>query len=354
MDNNDNAYSSLGDQAKKIDIALHYVSGDMEKAKKMVANSYQDMVAMKGKFSSSSLYGSFLLFFNKYYGTLEHALFVVSPDYQLESMNNREDWKIFEKEIMTVRNAGSASRVNNDFSDKFQKGFTLTFGKEIGRLIDKNDTTQIMYLFQRFMQESTELKRIEVDIELQKTSSLQMELDSVTSKKITLKKKDEDEAKNSSGSLPSESDEPQVGINGVKLILSGALVLSPIKGKHISLINSGDKIMISIIDSAPQAVEIAKAFNAYDAEQKRIDPLPGRVKSVNYVDGVGYKIFAIIAKGIIAKIVEEEGNIKVALDPAYQSSIEPDEAKSSSALPMIIGLVTAILLLLLFVVLVLL
>lgn len=354
MENNDNAYSSLGDQAKKIDIALHYVGGDMDKAKKMVANSYLDAIAVKGKFSSSSLYGVFLLFFNKVYNTLEHALFAVSPDYQIESINNREDWKIFEKEIMNARNSSAASRVNNDFADKFHKGFTIAFSRDLAKLIDKNDSTQIIYVFQRFMQESTELKRIEVDIELQKISSLQMELESISSKKINLKKKSEQSEDDAATKIAPESGDPEVGINGVKLILPAALVLSPIKGKHISLITAGDKIMVSIVEHSSQAIEIAKAFNAYNEEQKRIDPLPARVKSAVYVDGVGYKIFAIIAKGIIAKILEEEGNIKVALDPAFQATLEPEETKNSSSLPMIIGLVTAIVLMLIFVVLVLL
>ncbi len=351
MENNDNAYSSLGDQAKKIDIALHYVGGDMEKAKKMVANSYQDVIAIKGKFSSSSLYGVFLLFFNKVYNSLEHALFAVSPDYQIESLNHRDDWRMFEKEIVNARNSSASSRVNNDFADKFHKGFTIVFSRELSRLMDKNDTTQILYVFQRFMQDSVELKRIEVDLEFQKTSSLQVELESTTSKKISLKKKPEQVEDGTGDKIAPETRDPEVGVNGVKLILTGALVLSPIKGKHISLIVPGDKIMISIVDQNPQAIEIAKAFNAYDEEQKHISPIPARVKSSVYIDGVGYKIFAIIAKGILVRVMEEEGNIKVALDPAFQSVIEPEETKNSSTLPMIIGLVTAIVLLLIFVVL---
>lgn len=355
MENLDNAIHSLSDQTRKYDIAMYYTNGDKEKSKRMVTNSYSDMVAIKSKFSSSSLYGAFILFFNFAMQRMDHAVFVVSPDYQLQSLNSREDWKIFEKEIMNSRTSSASSRVNDDFADKFKKGFVMSLCKEFATYIKNNDITQVIHLLQRFLQESSELKRIEVSVDLQKISSLQMELDSITSSKIDAKLKakkrmEEAQAARSQDS-GEETNEPAVGKDGVRMILKSTVVLSPIKGKYISKVIPGDKIMVSMVDKSPQVVEIAKAFNAYSPDEKRVNPVPARVKSIEYIDGIGYKIYAVIAKGIIAQIIEEESNIKIGMDPSNPVYTAEEETNSSGAtVPIIIGLIVAIVLLVGFVV----
>ncbi|MDA3901591.1 MAG: hypothetical protein PF637_13865 [Spirochaetes bacterium] len=353
MENLDSAINSLSDQQKRYDIALHFTGNDQDKAKRMVSNSYFDLVAVKGAFSSSSLYGAFIIFFNIDYARVDHTVFVVSPDYQLQSLVIKNDWKTLEKEILNSRTSSAASRINSDFSEKFKKGFSYSLGKDFARYLSKGDMTQIVHMIQRFMQESTELKRIEVSAEIQNLSSLQLELDSLTSNKISGKlnsRKDSEEETPEDSS--SASSGPVAGQDGVRLVITSTIVLSPIKGKYISNIVEGDKIMVSMVENTPQVIEIAKAFNAYDSTSKKISAIPARVKSVEYVDGVGYKIFALIAKGIVAKIIEEESSIKIALDPASVVMNVDDSEKNGIGIPVIVGLVTAIVLLILFVVIV--
>lgn len=349
MDNLDNVMNNLSDQAKKYDIALYYTNGDQDKAKKMVANSYWDMVAIKAMFSSSSLFGAFILFFNLDFLRLEHSVFVISPDYQIQSLNFRDDWKNFEKEIMNSRTSSASSRINSDFSEKFGKGFTLSLSKELGKNVKNNDMTQITHMLQRFLQEISELKRIVLAVDVQKMSSLQMEQFSLSSTKVSTKvkamKKKKDDDTGETASL--ETNEPQVGKDGIKFIIKSTLVLSPIKGKSISSVVEGDKIMVVMIENIPQVIEIAKAFQAFNAEQNKVEAVPARVTSVDYIDGIGYQIYAVIAKGIMAKVLEEERNIKIALDPSsqvYQDTSAP--SKGGLSVPVIIGLVTVIIILL--------
>ena len=60
----DSAANSLSEQTKKLQIALYYTFGDEDKAKKMVNGTYLDLYVIKGKFSSSSVYGAFVVFLN--------------------------------------------------------------------------------------------------------------------------------------------------------------------------------------------------------------------------------------------------------------------------------------------------
>lgn len=348
MENLDTAMNSLSEQSKKVDIALHYTNGDMDKAKQMVSGNYRDLAVIKGKFSSSSLYGTFVLFFNVEYSRLTDSFFSVSPDYELSGLNNRQDWKLYEKDIQEYKDKTDASRYSSDFKDKFDKGFTLTFSKELAKNIKKDDTTQIIHVLQKYIQEISGLKRLDLSVEFQNASSLEMELESISTRKLDKKileqKKKEKEAEKKASTAP-ESAEPEVGKNGVKLIVKSTLVLSPIKGKHISKVDVGDRLLVSMIEVNDQTIQIAKAFNAYNAENDSIKSVPARVMRIEFIDGLGYKVFLVIAKGIIAEVIEEETNIKVGLDPAYAASVQTNAEASNSKpiLPIIIGLVAAIL-----------
>ena len=61
------AASNFAETTKKMQIALYYTYGDQDKARKMLSDSYKDLVIFKGKFSSASVYGAFLIFVNKIY-----------------------------------------------------------------------------------------------------------------------------------------------------------------------------------------------------------------------------------------------------------------------------------------------
>jgi len=349
LENLDNAINSLSDQTKKINIAMYYVGNDMDKAKKMVANSYNDQVVLKGNFSSSTLYGAFMIFLNTIYGRVDHSIFVISHDYEIANIAINSDWKILEKDIIDRRNNEANLTISNDFSDRITKSFTPSFLKEINELIKKNEIIQLYNVFQKLYQSAFSLKRIDLSLETQACSSLQMEIDSQTSRKINaeiaLRKKEDDKSKSQakSGSL---EQEPTVGVNGVKIIIKGTLILSPIKGKHIGSLVPGDKVMLTMVENTPQVIEIAKAFSAYKQEENRIMPIPARITMIQFNDSEGFQFYAIVAKGIYCKIVEEETNIKVALDPSTEAYVQKqDDSKTKIALPFIIGLTSFIVIL---------
>lgn len=346
MENLNSAMNSLNEQSKKINIAMHYLSNDMEKSKLMVSGKLKDLIVIKGIFSSSSLYGAFILFFNYGYSMLTDCYFLVSKDYSISSIRTSQDWKTFEKEVTDFSNADN-SRISYDFKEKFETGFTGALGKEITKFLKVKDTTQVIHILQRYISERSELKRTELALDFQSVSSLEMELDSMTSKKLDKKiieKKKQDVEKKVEVPKTDENADPEVGKNGIKLIVKSTLVLSPIKGKHISNVKTGDRVMVSMVEKNNQTIQIARAFKAYDEESGNMKAVPGRVMKIEYIDTLGYKIFTIIAKGIIAEIVEEESNIKVALDPSMsltEGTIE-DDKKSNLAVPVIVGLVFAI------------
>lgn len=344
-DNLDSAVNSLGEQTKKLEIASFYTHGDFDKAKDMVSGSYKDMYVLRIRFSSSSMYGASILFFNVPYLVMHDSFCVVSQHFDVAEIKTNVDWKNFEKELQSISTGGNNDQVlGSHLREMLISGFTMQTTGELKKLIENNDAIAVNHLFQKVIQDKTGYQKVQVSVDYDQISSLDMELFSVTSKKINpnelARKKEEEEKKKLAESAPrADSDDPLAG-KEIKLVLRGSLILSPIKGKEISTLAEGDRIKISLIDKNPKAIDVARAFNAYDKEEGRIRPIAGRVISIKYTPKSGYKIFAVVAKGIYVQIEEEEENIKVAMDGVVMSDIqEKQKDLISFSIPVMVGLV---------------
>lgn len=339
----ESAASNLSEQTKKYQIALHYTLGDEEKAKKILNGTYQDLIVVKGKFSSSSLYGAFIIFLNPSYLRIISFYAVVSRSFDISDIKTNQDWRNFEKMIVEVsKKTGFDEAMTSKLKDTAIKALTIQEVTQFTRLIEQDDGIAVNHSFQKFISDITGYQNVELSVDYERINSISMELNSLVSTKIV-------EAPAPQKEKPAEAikveklDDPLEG-KEVKLILNGALILSPIKGKDISELLVGDRIMISIIDKSPKALDVLKAFNAFK-EDGSAKPITGRIVSVSHT--TDYKIFAIVAKGIYIKIVEEEDFIKVAMDPAYyknQNSAEEEDTKKNRMMMLILGGVFVLLL----------
>ncbi len=339
----DSAVSSLNEQTKKMNIALYYVNGDMQKAKQMVAGNYRDIYALKCVFTSSSLNGGFLVFYNHMQLKVFNVYVIVSPSYNVKSINSNDDWKLFEKEISEVLAMGEHDDVLcRTLRDKISSSFSVMFIADLNKFLTNNDDISLNRLFQKLIQDALGLQRVECRFFNQLISSLEMELNSTSTRKLdkqTIEGQQEAAQAAQTETAKEETKEPQAGIDGVKLVINCGLILSPIKGKDISKLVAGDRIRINIVDNNPKAITVAEAFGAY--REGKFSPISGRIKSIEMVPDSGYVIYVVIAKGVLGKIVEEEDNIKVAMDPSYYvESAGEEEAKSN--LPVIMVVLTAI------------
>jgi hypothetical protein len=338
----DTAATNLSEQTKKFQIALYYTYGDEEKAKQMVNGSYLDLYVIKGKFSSSSVYGAFILFINIPYLKLMHSYSIYSKSFEVSDIKTNQDWRNFEKDLINYsKKSGFDEGMTSKIKDAISKALTIQEITKFSKLIENDDGIAINHNFQKFISDVTGFQNVELSVDYDKISSIAMEVNSATSIKIrsaelTKDKKAEEEVK------VEKIDDPLDG-KEIKLMVNGAMILSPIKGKDISTLALGDRIMISVIDRNPKAIDLLKAFNAYD-EEGNTKPIPGRIVSIKH-DSV-YKIFAIVAKGIYVKIVEEEDFIKVSMDPAFYNSKEAEEevnTKKNKMTMIVLGIVFFIL-----------
>ena len=101
---------ALGEQAKLFNIAMKHTGGDMDKARMMVAGQYDDVVAIKGKFSLSAAgkYGIFLIFLNIVTRRLVNVnSLVLSDSVFTDRARVFDDWRLFNADFRSaVRSSG--------------------------------------------------------------------------------------------------------------------------------------------------------------------------------------------------------------------------------------------------------
>jgi len=333
----DSAANSLSEQTKKLQIALYYTFGDEEKAKKLVNGSSLDLFVIKGKFSSSSVYGAFLVFLNYEYLRVVNSFAMISRSFEISDIKTNQDWRNFERQLVDIsQKNGYDEAMTSKMMDSMGKALTIQEITKFSKLITQDDGITVNHSFQKFISDVTGFQNVELSVDYEKTSSIAMELNSLTSIKISAAAEAVKEKIKEAEVKVEKLDNPLEG-KEVKLILSGAMILSPIKGKDISELVIGDRIMISVIDKSPKAKDVLNAFSAF-REDGSPKPIAGRIVSIQHAED--YKIFAIVAKGIYIKIGEEEDFIKVGMDPTYyntQSSTEEADSKKNRMLMYILA-----------------
>lgn len=323
----DKAVDSLAEQKKKHDIAMYYTHHDSENAKNMIAGSYKDLYVIKVKFSVSTTYGAFIAFFNMPYCTLMHADVIMSHSYIVDDLKTIVPWQDFEKKMEEINiQGGHDSELTSRMKADLFHTFTIQLGanqraNELKKHLEMNDQITANRIIQKFILDKCGFQNVNPSVDYEQISSLDLELFSVTSKKLDKELLSSESEKKEEGphvELEEESDEDAIDKKDVQLILRGSLILSPIKGKELSAVEVGDKIKVTMDNANPKAVTVAKAFKAYD--DGKILPVTGRVVSIRHLPDGGYKIFCIIAKGIYIKIEEEEEGIKIAAEVREESA----------------------------------
>jgi hypothetical protein len=312
--------ASSSESSREYRIASYYTNGDEARARQMMAGDLKDICVIKAKFHSTTSTGAFIIFFNHLYLSLNSVFPVIAGLQSFHTLDPEAGWTAFEENLRD-----SVSKNEHDdvlcshFKNALVSSFSLQFAGEIQKLIQTGDKEKLGKFFMLFVQDRLGFQRIKMNVSFELISSLDMELNSLTSRKIIefRERKDDKEEVEPHIELD-EGDEEVLREKDVRLVLVGSLILAPVKGRDIGLLIVGDRIQVKIIDSNPKAIQVAKAFNAYDEDG--FHPITGRIVSIRHRADGGYKIFVLIAKGIFVMINEIEENIKVSVDMSFMDN----------------------------------
>ncbi|MCX7678773.1 MAG: hypothetical protein N2316_06105, partial [Spirochaetes bacterium] len=118
-------------------------------------------------------------------------------------------------------------------------------------------------------------------------------------------------------------------------IINGRIIVSPIKGKYIRDIAVGDKIKVLLHENDDIAKKVAISQKAITPEGELL-PVKARIKAKIPLPQGGFVLYGVVAKNILARIVEEE-NVKIEIDITQQQS-ETNNTSTHLPLYIVVGL----------------
>lgn len=321
---------SLNEKAKRIEISLKYTNGDMDKAKLMSSGKLQDVVVIKGKFAvadknSSGLMLGFVNILGEYISSVQVVLSANTRIYS--TVRVFDPWKALYKNLIAYAAADDSMNSGKLVSDLL----TSFIETDIFPDAQNKNLDFLSVSIQDMIKKSIGSDKVKSQFDIEMASSLDLELAGV---EIMIPGPAEPlPAQEASESAPQKpkSDSPfQKKLDAIEAnatyIIEAVCVLSPVKGKHISEIQSGERILVVL--SAKDAMS-DRIIDAYKARGEDGQPLPvvGRViEKVPNEEGRGFIIYTLVAKGIYAKIVEEE-SVKIQTE-LTKASMDGNEMES--------------------------
>lgn len=327
----------MEEQIKNIDIALKYTNGDITKAKEMSSGHVNDIVVVKGKFLdiSSSQSGLILLFFNvdfEYIACIESM--IANNSGIFDRARIFDDWKALYLDLKKFQK-GPESVNAGEFNNSI---INSVIQNDLFGPVEEGDLEGVKKKMNEAISAFYSAKSVQLQIELGKTSSLALDLAGLT---IEVPGKKEKEAKEKENR--SEETESEKRINKIEqeaiYVVKGDSIVSPVKGKFVNELAPGDNIKVVLSDKDMVSQKILNAVNAYD-ELKKPLPVKGRVKEVIPLEKKGFIVYALVAKGILAKLNEDE-NFKIMMfgEQAADQNLEKNEQKIIILVSLLVGLI---------------
>jgi len=321
----DKQYDSLSDQTQLINRALQYTNGNLEKAQQMVAGIFQDVAVIKGKFKASKV-GAFYVFLNiesNYIININAIVTTYTDIYNKIRIFDR--WKQFYAMFGDIAaelgaSGGESSKFANHLADAIE-------GYDIYEPVKTGNMQLVSELFEEIIGKYFSMNA-DCQIEIDKTTSLELENEDIPMELID-RQADEEIL------TPDEMKMRQIE-SQVEYIIPGSVIVSPVKGKYINDIKQGEKISVMLIGKDPVSDRIARMFNAITSDGEYL-PVSARIKEKFPLSSGGYAIYALVAKNVMVKIIEEE-NVKIDIEKVEQKKEESDENMLFIYIALLLGL----------------
>ena len=298
---------SLNDKTRLINIALNFTGGDMDKARAMASGQYQDIISVKGKFlvRDTEKSGMFFAFFNtaeEYIANIDSVIMNTAEPF--EDIRIFDDWNILYRDFLEFKNREDSDD-SNDFNDFLMDSF---ISNDVFPWVSERNIDEFTRASQDIITRGFSSGSVTLQVEMEPTSSLNLYGAGIDIDVPGLNQEAESQEEE-------REKEPEVDPRVQKIeseadyIIDGRTIVSPVSGKFINDIKIGEKIKVHLPGDDVLSSKVLKAHDAIDSEGKK-SPVNGRIKAMIPMEKGGSLIYALVAKKVLARIVEEE-NVKI-------------------------------------------
>jgi hypothetical protein len=341
----------FSEKTKLLNIALKYTGGDIQRAKFMVSGQYNDVKIIKGKFEIDeiNIYGLVLIFINipnRYIMHLDTIL--MSTENTIAKASIFDSWKTFYTDMTNFATKDEKTSVP---SFNFTKHLVESLENyDIYTNLESDNLEDITDKMTDILRKFYTAGRVNCQLNLDNSNSLTLEL-----AKIPIEEKKKASGIDGTGKLDGENAAKIEEIESKSdLVLNGRIIISPIKGKHISEVKVGEKIKVILTGNDQVNKDIAKKLNVL-TEDNEILPLNMRVIEKFPMERKGYYIYGLIAKNVLVRIIEEE-DIKIEIDSVQKplKAVKDSTKKRDNRTVLYIVLLTGLLFIIFFIIIILL
>ena len=347
MSESANPKDAFSEKTKHLNIALKYTDSDMERAKLMIAGQYNDVKVIKGKFSieQESIFGLMIIFINIPNRYIMHFNSFIQPNESIVAKASIFDsWKAFNSDLTNFIKVEENNAIPTiDFSKQIPVSLeNSNFYSEL----ETDNLENLTKIFKDSVNKFYRTNSADCKINIDNTNSLTMELSNI---RIETPKKSTGPESNAEYAEKIAAIESKAAY-----VLNGRIIISPIKGKHISEIKIGEKIKILLTSNDSRNKQVAKSLKAL-SEDNEILPISMRITEKFPMEKKGYYIYGLIAKNVLVKIIEEE-DVKIETDTIQKvtKSVKDEKNKPDSKtliyIILLIGLLFIILLLIIIII----
>ncbi len=330
-------YDSLGEKTKLVDISLKYTRGDIEKAKEMAAGHLQDIGVIKAKFydSESGESGLFFAFINTVDEYIANITALLSFNSSIfERVRIFDHWKSLLSDANGYR-SGTDIIDSGAFQDML---LDRLISVDVFPDVQEENLAELIRKINQILIEHYNNEDVKCQVELNVTSSLTLEMEG-----LAVDVPDFGDGQQEVDEKPVEAvyeDERLKGIEQeAKYIVPGSIIVSPVSGKYVNDIELGEIIKVLLPGKDAITRKLIEVLNATNDEGTVI-PVKGRLKAKIPQEKSGYILYALVAKGVLAKIIEDE-NVKIQVDDSVKREVE--KSKMDSKLLIAIAVVIALL-----------
>jgi tetrahydromethanopterin S-methyltransferase subunit G len=228
----------------------------------------------------------------------------------LDSIRIFDGWKFFYADfIKLVKREGDQSNASYDFTGHFADSVQ---GYNIYPDIESDAPERVTDTIREIIGKFYNAPPSQCQIEMEPANSLAVEMEGIPIE-----------------SAPGSDEGGEDAVTGTELdrrleeiekqaefVIPGKVIISPVRGKDINEVRIGDNVKILLINQDQISVKVASLLNAITEEGDFL-PIKGRVKEKIPLEKSGYIFYALVAKNVLAKVVEEE-NVKIEMEGAEQ------------------------------------
>ena len=293
-----------------VESALKCTGGDIVKARAMVDGTYVDGSVLKGTFLLQDMgySGVFVIFFNTEENYIPFMDMITKKSSIIyEQLDMSAGWKNVLREMNTLKSETDDVDISSRKDKIIREIIEMDYFSDVksGNVDNLEASTELI------LRKVLGNQNISCKLDLEPVSSLSMMQESVPFEKPSIdyiSDKIRSEVENN----PELVEKIAEIEKKADYVIDAAIILSPVKGKALYEIENGEKIMVNLDVHDEVAKNVLSSLKALD-EDGDFHAIPAKVvgKFVLPVSG-SIIMYALVAKGVLVKIIEES-NVKISV-----------------------------------------